>query len=164
MDYARSNSDGILHFTSSNDYFFTGGVLAPDDSAGVNSGPARFFAHPQGDIQKEARDSSNQAVTASAEIEFVQFQDGSTWGDDEMETEAFSDRSATLHKLESLQKVYAEQGERAFLDALEEPTMLGCVEQIKTECKASSGDSSCAREAIQKMLDSATHRGFLEKP
>jgi hypothetical protein len=65
---------------------------------------------------------SNQAVTASAEIEFVQFQDGSTWGDSDTETEAFQARSATLQKLRSLQRVYAEQGEKAFLDALAEPT------------------------------------------
>jgi hypothetical protein len=158
-------SDGVLHFTSSNDYFFTGDVLAPEVSAGVNSGPIRLVAHPQGGIPtREERDSSSQAVTASAEIEFVQFQDGSTWGDNDTETEAFMDRSATLHKLESLQRVYAEQGEKAFLDALAESTMLTCVERIKTDCKANNDNSSCAREAIQRMMDSATHRGFLEKP
>ncbi len=158
-------SDGVLHFTSSNDYFFTGDDLAPDVSAGVDSGPIRLVAHPQGDIPtREERDSSRQAVTASAEIKFVQFQDGSTWGDNDMETEVFRGRSATLHKLESLQRVYAEQGETAFLDALAGPSMLACVERIKTDCKANNGNSSCAREAIQRMLDSATHRGFLEKP
>jgi hypothetical protein len=122
-------------------------------------------AHPRVDIAtREERDSSSQAVTASAEIEFVQFQDGSTWGDADVETKAFEKRSATLHKLESLQRVYADQGEKAFLDALAEPTMLGCLERINTDCKTNSDGSSCARGAIEGMLDSAAHRGFLEKP
>jgi hypothetical protein len=157
-------SDGVLSFTSSSDYFFTGDALAPDDSAGVNSGPLRLVAHPQGDAPKSGeRDSSKQALTTSAEIEFVQFQDGSTWGDTDAETEAFRVRSATLHKLESLQRVYAEHGEKAFLDALAEPTMLGCVERVKTDCKANNDNSSCSRGAIQRMLDAAAHRRFLEK-
>jgi hypothetical protein len=158
-------SDGVLHFTSSNDYFFTEDVLAPDVSAGVTSGPIRLVAHPQGDTStQEKRDSSNQAVTASAEIEFVQFQDGSTWGDSDIETEAFQARNATLQKLRSLQKVYTQLGEKPFMDALAKPTMLGCVERIQTDCKDNNGDSSCEREAIERMLDVAVRRGFLEKP
>jgi hypothetical protein len=43
-------SDGVLHFKSSNDYFFSGDVLAPDVSAGVNSGPIRLVTHPPGDV------------------------------------------------------------------------------------------------------------------
>lgn len=158
-------SDGVLHVTSSNDYFFTGDVLAPDVSAGVTSGPISLVAHPQGDTHtRKKRDSSNQAVTASAEIEFVQFQDGSTWGDSDIETEAFQARSATLQKLQSLQKVYAQLGEKPFLDALAEPTMLACVERVQRDCKDNNGHSSCAREAIERMLDIATRRGFLERP
>jgi len=158
-------SDGVLDFTSSNDYFFTGDVLASDDSAGVTSGPINLVAHPQGDTPaREKRHSSNRPVTASAEIEFVQFQDGSTWGDSDTETKAFQARRASFQKLQSLQKVYAQVGERAFLDALAEPTMLACVERIQTDCKGDSGDSSCARETIERMLDVATRRGFLEKP
>src|SRR5579864_1065863 len=67
-------SDGVLHFTSSNDYFFTREVLASGASAGVFSGPIHLVAHPQGQILAKERASSNQTVTASAEIEFAQFQ------------------------------------------------------------------------------------------
>jgi hypothetical protein len=158
-------SDGVLHFTSSSDYFFTGDVLSPGGSASVSSGPISLVAQPQGDmVAGEERVSSNHAVTASAEIEFVQLEDGSTWGDSDIQTEAFQARSATLHKLQSLQRVYAELGDKALLDALAEPTMLACVERIKTDCKANNDDPSCAREAIQRMLDLAASRGFLEKP
>jgi hypothetical protein len=158
-------SDGVLHFTSSHDYFFTGDVLVPGVSAGVTSGSINLVAHPQADVPaREERPSSNRAVTASAEIEFVRFQDGSTWGDSDIETEAFQARSATLQKLQSLQRVYAERGTKAFLDALAEPTMLACVERVNADCKANNDDSSCAREAIERMLDLATRRGFLEKP
>lgn len=140
-------SDGLLHFTSSHDYFFTGDVLVPGVSAGVTSGPINLVAHPQGDTPtREESHSSSRAVVASAEIEFVQFQDGSTWGDSDVETEAFQARSATLQKLQSLQRLYAELGQKAFMDALAEPTMLAGVEHIKTDCKANNDDSSCARE------------------
>jgi hypothetical protein len=158
-------SDGMLHFTSLHDYFFTGDVLVPGGSARIISGPISLVAHPQGDIPtREERRSSDRAVTASAEIEFVQFQDGSTWGDSDVETRAFQARSATLRKLQSLQRIYSELGEKAFLDALADPTMSWCVEVIKTDCKANPDDSSCAPEAIKRMLDSAARRGFLEKP
>jgi hypothetical protein len=157
-------SDHMLDFTSSNDYFFTGDVLEPDVSGGVKSGPIRLVAHPQGDIPTRERDSSGHAITASAEIKFVQFQDGSTWGDSDTETRAFQYRSASLQKLESLQRAYSEQGEKGFQDALAEPTGLACVERIKTDCKDNNDNSSCALGAIQRMLDAASHRGFLEKP
>jgi hypothetical protein len=158
-------SDGVLNFTSSNDYFFTVDVLAPDVSASVSSGPISLVAQSQGDmLAGEDRVSSNHAVTASLEIEFVQFEDGSTWGDSDAETRAFQYRSATLHKLESLQRAYSEQGEQGLLDALAEPIGLECVERIKMDCKDSNDNLSCTLEAIQRMLDSAAHRGFLEKP
>ena len=139
-------SDGLLHFTSSHDYFFTGDVLVPGVSEGVTSGPINLVAHPQGDVPTTEGHSSNRAITASAEIEFVQFQDGSTWGDSDSKTKAFQARSATLQRLQSLRRVYAERGEKAFLNALAEPTMLAGVEHIKTDCKANNDDSSCARE------------------
>ena len=158
-------SDGVLHFTSSHDYFFTGDVIAAGVSASVTSGPISLVTHPQGDIPtSEERHSPDSAVTASAEIEFVQFQDGSTWGDSDIGTEVFQARSATLQKLQSLQRAYAELGENAFLDALAVPTMLACVEHMKTDCKSNNGDSSCARDEIARMLDVAMRRRFLEKP
>jgi hypothetical protein len=50
--------------------------------------------------------------------------------DSDVESESFQARSATLQNAAIAARVYAELGEKAFLDALAEPTMLACVERI----------------------------------
>ena len=125
----------------------------------------RLVGHPRRNLlTTELGDDSIGAVTATAEVEFVQFQDGSTWGDSDKKTEAFADRTMTLHKLESLQRVYSENGEKAFWDALSEPTTLACVNRVQTDCKASNDKLNCALGAIQTMVDIAAHQEFIEKP
>ncbi|MGA9931608.1 MAG: hypothetical protein WBQ13_11715, partial [Terriglobales bacterium] len=154
-----------LNLSYSHDYFFSGDVLAPGVSDSIQPSPIRFGrATVNGAPIAEDADSSRQATTASARVEFVQFTDGSTWGDSETEAEVFRERRETFHKLESLQGIYSEQGERAFLDALGEPTTLTCIESVKMDCQNNNDNSSCALGAIHKMLESAHQYGFLEKP
>jgi hypothetical protein len=100
--------------------------------------------------------------TASARIKFVQFSDGSTWGEREYAAHVRHLRRATLDKLESLEQLYLDGGEKAFMDALEEPTGLPCFEQIKSECQSQSTDSVCVRQAIQRLLTTAAQQRNLE--
>ena len=99
---------------------------------------------------------------ATARVEFVQYSDGSTWGDPDAATKVHQSRHYTLDKIESLQQIYSVQGEKAFMDALEETTADQCFEQIKADCRSRSTDSSCVRKAIQQMLATAAQQHDLE--
>ena len=141
-------------FSQSNDYFFTGDAFAPGQTAKVQSCPIRLV------IRAERGDST--APTAWARVKFVQLSDGSTWGDRDYAVRVHQLRRATRDKFESLQKLYSESGEKAFMDALEEPTGLPCFEQIKSQCQRQNGDSNCVRKGIQQMLVTATQQRNLE--
>jgi len=92
----------------------------------------------------------------------VQFSDGSTWGDRDYAAEVHQLRRATRDKFQSLQKLYSESGEKALMDALEEPTGLPCFEQIKSQCQSQNGDSNCVRKGVQQMLVTAAQQQNLE--
>ena len=150
-----------LNLIQSNDYFFTGDVFGPGETAKVQSCPISLVLRTvPNEPPGETGDSTTP--TASARIKFVQFSDGSTWGDRDYAAHVHQLRRATLDKLESLQRLYSESGEKAFMDALQEPTGLPCFEQIKSECQSQSADSSCARKAIQQRLATAAQQRNLE--
>lgn len=154
VGFETTGSDPGLNFTQSNDYFFTGDVFAPGQTAKVPSCPISLV------IRAERGDST--APIASARVKFVQFSDGSTWGDRDYAAEVHQLRRATRDKFESLQKLYSESGEKAFMDALEEPTGLPCLEQIKSQCQSRNGDSNCVRKGIQQMLVTAAQQRNLD--
>ena len=95
-------------------------------------------------------------------LEFVQFTDGSIWGDRDEAVKVQLVRRETLHKVESLQQLYSERGGRALMDALAEPTALPCFERVKALCKNENTDSSCARKAIEEMLTTAARQRELD--
>ena len=92
----------------------------------------------------------------------MQYSDGSTWGDPDAAAEVHQSRRYTLNTIESLQHVYSQQGEKAFMDALKEPTADQCFEQTKEICQSHSADSNCVRKAIQEMLATAAQQRDLE--
>jgi hypothetical protein len=150
-----------LNLIQSNDYFFTGDVFAPGQTAKVPSSPISLVIRT-GNNDSPAETGAPDAATASARIKFVQFIDGSTWGEREYAVHVHQLRRATLDKFESLQHLYSEGGEKAFVDALEEPTGLPFFEQIKSDCQSQNADSVCARQAIQRMLTIAAQQKNLE--
>jgi len=161
VGFETAGSDPGLNFTQSNDYFFTGDVFAPGQTVKVQSCPISLVIRPANE-EPPAESGDSTAPTASVRIKFVQFSDGSTWGDRDYAAQVHQLRRATLDKFESLQKLYSESGEKAFMDALEEPTGLPCYEQIKSQCQTQNGDSNCVRKGIEQMLVTAAHQRNLE--
>jgi hypothetical protein len=142
-----------VNLNHSHEYFFSGDVLAPSESEQLESCPIRLVLRvPNGEPPSETADSIAPALTALAQAKFVQFSDGSRWGDRDNEVEVHRLRQETLHRIESLQQLYSEHGEKAFMDALDEPTGLPCFEQVKDVCRSENTDSSCVRKAFQQML------------
>lgn len=154
-----------LRFISSHDYFFTGDVLAPSGTEGVSdqSCPIRLVLMPPNDNRyAETADATVLPTTAFVRVQFVQFTDGSIWGDRDEAAQVQLERHETLNKVKSLQQVYSEQGEKAFMNALAEPTALACFERVKTLCLNENADSSCARQRIEQMLTIAARQRVLE--
>ena len=154
-----------LTLSESHDFIFTGDVLAPNKAEGVSeqSCPIRLVLRvPNSESSTDTTDNTAPARTASVRVKFVQFSDGSIWGDRDEAAAVQQLRRETLHKIESLQRVYSEQGEKAFMDALAEPTALPCFERIKALCGNDNADSGCVRKGIQEMVTMAAQQRRLE--
>src|SRR5215831_19026130 len=149
----KVKSGPALNLSHSHDYFFTGDALPLDGSESLESCPIELVLRPTNGEQKHA---TAPASVATVHVDWVQYSDGSSWGDLDAAARVHQERRYTLDKIQSLQKLYSEQGEKAFLDALEEPTADQCFEQTKAICRRQSTDSgSCVRKAIQQMLTTA---------
>jgi len=156
-----------LNLRESHDFFFTGDVLAPSQTEGVSdqSCPIRLVLRPpNGNRYAETAGVTARPTNASVRIQFVQFTDGSIWGDRDEAAKVQLERRETLDKVKSLQQVYSEQGDKAFIAALAEPTALACFERIKTLCRNENSDTSCARKGIAEMLTIAVRQRKLERP
>jgi hypothetical protein len=144
-----------LDFNELHDFFFTGDVLAPSEVDGLptESCPIRLVLKvSNGNPYTETPDATAPSTTAFVRVKFVQFTDGSIWGDQDEAAKLQGERRETLQKIKSLQQIYSEQGERAFMDALAEATSLPCFERIKALCRKENADSTCARKALEDML------------
>jgi len=119
---------------------------------------------PNSNRYAETADGIALPTNASVRVQFVQFTDGSIWGDRDEAAKIQLERRETLDKVTSLEQVYSERGEKAFMDALAEPTALSCFERIKTLCRNENHDSSCARKGIAEMLTIAARQRKLEGP
>jgi hypothetical protein len=92
---------------------------------------------------------------AQAHAEFVQFSDGSTWGDADSATDVLSIRRQTLEELDLLEHLYEQAGEGAFLDEFARTDHVASVifRQMRDRCREKTTDSKCAYNVV--------HRTFL---
>ena len=152
-----------LNLSRSHDYFFTGGALAPNESESLQSCPIRLVLRANnGEAFAGTRPTHAPVYAATVRVQCVQYSDGRTWGDQDVAAELHQFRRYTLDKIESLQQLYSGEGEKAFMDALGEPTADQCFEQVKANCQSQGADSGCFRRAIQQMLATAAQQWDLE--
>jgi hypothetical protein len=135
----------------SQEYFFTE-PLEPDAAEKYESehslGPREALVSPDVNRQPER-------PTATASVEFVQFSDGSTWGDSDAAADAFEIRRNTVRELEALEHIYEESGERAFRDELSRETYLPSIDALKKICGGQEDYSSCARDAVRRAIETS---------
>jgi hypothetical protein len=138
--------------TYSQDYFF-GDALAPGQVE-VNHNPEQRFGATlvNGEPLPFEKDPH---PAAQAHAEFVQFSDGSTWGDADSATNVLEDRRKTVEELDLLEHLYEQAGESAFLDefARADDFLDNVMRQIKDRCGEKTADSKCAHNTV--------HRTFL---
>jgi hypothetical protein len=104
---------------------------------------------------------AQQKVTAS--VLFVQFADGSTWGDRDEAKAALASRRNSVKRLTALATLYRDDGERAFIDDLLKPSDLPAILSLQYFCR-NSDDKSKVVDRLFRMLASAEVHARMMKP
>jgi hypothetical protein len=73
--------------------------------------------------------------SANVSMLFVQFADGSTWGDSASARTALESRTDTVSRLMALESIYRGDGENALIDDLLKPTALPVIWQLQDFCR-----------------------------
>jgi len=142
---ATSGPDRDEHF--SEEYFF-GNALAPGE-LDVRDFPEQRFGTTvvNGEPIPYTKDPH---PAAQAQAEFVQFSDGSTWGDADAARNVFEIRRRTLAELDRLEHIYEQAGESAFLDKfVRSDDFLNVIRQLQEGCGEQTA-ANCAHNAVHR--------------
>lgn len=80
-------------------------------------------------VDIESSSTAQEKVTAS--VLFVQFADGSTWGDRDEAKAVLASRREIVKRLFALDSIYRREGEAALIDELSEPTELPVISELQ---------------------------------
>jgi hypothetical protein len=139
--------------TRTDDYFFTGDVLGPGDTKTLEDSSEKFGA-PGRNTKVEPQD-----PLATARVIFVQFLDGTVWGDESAAKGALRTRQFTLDKLRVLAGTY-KAGSEQFKDELVKPSELLAI--VGLQQLYAKGGSKAAIERVGYMLHYAEiHEGSI---
>lgn len=109
---------------------------------------------------------SDAHPTATAQVAFVQFVDGSTWGDVDVGREFILRRGSTLEELKRLEQVLSAQGTDEFARELSHSAaslQFPAIGALIYECKSKAG--SCLIDGLHSMLRAATeHQAEMTDP
>jgi hypothetical protein len=140
--------------------------LQASNAAGLQFAQEYFFGDAFAPGQVESHDvpeirlgrgKLDPHAAAQAHAEFVQFADGSTWGDVHSAQSVLSDRGKTLAELDLLEHLYEQKGESAFLDEFARADdTLNVIRTLKTRCRDNPPESNCAHKAVHRTFVTAT--------
>jgi hypothetical protein len=109
---------------------------------------------------------SDARPTATAQVTFIQFVDGSTWGDVDVGREFILRRRSTLGELKRLGQVLDAQGADEFARELSNSAasfQFPAIGALIYECKSKAG--SCLTDGLHSMLQAATeHQAEMTGP
>ena len=135
----------------SQEYFF-GETLAPGQVETNHDPEQRFGATVVNGEPLPYRKDPHPAAQAHAE--FIQFSDGSTWGDADSARDVFEIRRKTLEELDLMEHLYEQAGEGVFLDEFARADdTLNVIRQLKDRCSQNTANPKSAYNAV--------HRTFL---
>ena len=112
-------------------------------------------------VDLEPERGAPQKVTAS--VLFVQYADGSSWGDKEEANTVLAVRKQTIERLMALASIYREKGETALVDALSESTDLPAVSSLQNFCQHNN-DKSKVVDRLFRMLATVDEHARMMKP
>jgi hypothetical protein len=139
---------------SRRDYFFFPNVVQPGAVENVDQAPISFD-DPVVDGSPAVENATQSRPAATARVEFIEFDDGSIWGDAETATSEFEHRQRTIRQLGVLEHFYNYSGEQAFLDELSKQTDLGWISELRDDCKSKNNYFTCAHDEVLRLLEKA---------
>jgi hypothetical protein len=111
--------------TRSDDYFFAQALLQPQEIQKWDD-----YLPPFSNVRSRS-DALSLRPLPEAQVIFVQFEDGSTWGDLSAAETALRQRELSFHKLTTLIAAYDKEGAGAFVSDLLKPTDLPLILQLQ---------------------------------
>lgn len=141
-----------LNYLEEEDYFFEPRPLQPQSSAMLQRVLGKFGEPSRkDDLLAKVRSS------AHAKVIFVQFSDGSSWGDAVAAERSLSNRQKALERLEVLDEVYRNRGKKEFLNQLLQPTLLQPIFSLQY-LYHQKGDLTLVLANLDNMLQTACAR------
>lgn len=149
-------STGPRDLRFSQEYFF-GDALAPGQVE-AQEFPEQRFGTTVADGATVPNEPDPHPM-AKAQAEFVQFSDGSTWGDADSAAGVLESRCRTMAELDLLEHLYEQEGENAFLDELAQTdTTLDVLRQLKDRCINSTEYANCTHDGVHRTFVNAKER------
>jgi len=146
-----------IHDTRVDDYFFTPNVFGRNETKTIDNlvGP---LSEPEGPVELEPLE-----PRAVADVRFVQFFDGSTWGDSASGAGALQDRRSTWNRLKLLIDKYRTGGEQDFVLALRQPSQSQPIRMLQQLYESSGQNADVVVKKAHAMIDCAeAHQRGLE--
>jgi hypothetical protein len=153
MTDIRNATEIDLNNTRKDDYFFGSDSFEPNTVVMVDDtlGP---YGKPRAEAELEPK-----RPTAIAKVEFVQFADGSVWGDPAAGKDLLRERRLALDELRFLENTSRMKGEQQFVEELEKPSQLSAILNLQQLYNSNEGDASAVLQKIASMLEQANlHR------
>ena len=142
-----------VHGVTSQDYFFR-----PDSLIPLSTESIEFLS--QRAVQSSEIYKSSKPFSVFTNVAFVQFVDGSTWGDIEIANESLRVRRVTSEKLEHLSAVYRIAGKKEFIEELMKPSDLPVIATLQQACSVEGKDGDTVASMVQDMLHRARSRAI----
>jgi hypothetical protein len=146
-----------LSYSEEDDYFFEPKILQPGSTTKLQRILGEF-GEPQRSHASFASEPS-----ARARILFVQFLDGSTWGDPESAERLLRNRKLSVNQLETLEEDYQREGKEVFQKALLKPTLLQPVTVLQ-DLYHEKRDLTPVLTRLNEMLENARTRSTASSP
>lgn len=154
-----------LNYEFETDRFFSPEVLEPGHAEEINPHPVPFEAPSVNGAAVPDDADSDIAPTATAEVIFVQFIDGTVWGDLDAGGRFLVSRNRNLGELAKLDRIFNEHGQEAFKDELlrsDSTIEFTIVGALLYKCRSAS--DSCLISGLQSMVQAvAEHVNEIKK-
>ena len=153
LNVEGSNGFGTEN-TNIDDYFFVKEVFKRDATRVFRSrlGPVAEIGHSSEDLKP-----TNPKATAK--VAFVQFVDGSDWGNRAIAQDILRERGLTQAKMLGLLQIYRKGGDQPFRAELLSESPLQTVQDLQRLYEESDGDAKIVVNKIKSMLSAASqHR------
>jgi hypothetical protein len=129
----------VFPCSSHMDYAFKIGAMAPQEE--------RFAC-----MMGNPHDKSAKIANVEAAVLFVQFEDGSTWGDDQAGKGMLAERPQKLAYLKRLVETYYESGDAAFAALLDEPEPMSPEFTVASCLKGEADEKTSTIDLAKKRL------------